>query len=85
MEYLGFVIDIRQDEGAHVARISRQDRRQFLAKGPLHADYCLVAFCDTLSFRNEAEAIREAKLLAEQAKLPDPDSGGDTSQMAGTV
>ena len=71
MEYLGFVIDIRENEGFHIARLSRKDRKHFLAKGPQHADYCLVAFADTLSFLNEAEAIREAKLMAEGAKLPD--------------
>jgi hypothetical protein len=65
MEYWGFVIEMRLEKDCHIARVRQKNRKKFLAKGPQHADFCLVEGVDTLAFQSEAEAITEAKFMAE--------------------
>lgn len=68
MEYYDFTIEARKEDGGWIARVKRKDGRHFTIRSTM--PHALFPWADTMSnFPSEAEAIAEAKLIADSAVI----------------
>ena len=66
-QYGAFIIETRAEGDGFIARVTRKDERHFTLRG--NKPHALFGWADTMKFASEAEAIKNAKQIADAAQV----------------